>query len=226
MKPDEGGTSDPYLYLLSGTASSGTEYNGLTPLTDQIVPKQSFKMRIGGLSNGGIQSFEGYFIVALTDASGNIKDYVSGSQYYDVTKPLSWRGYSSVDCLLSIYPRVGDRLRLFFCSEKEINMSPVPWKPVLWDTTDGVVGEILLSDNQTLAEVTSIKYSQGTGLLVLDTKDGVTLKVEGGTIPDEAITTSVTQLVFDTSLITKGSYKLLLTRDKDKLELKFDMGKK
>lgn len=227
LKPDEGGVSEPYLFLYSSkSSSSGTEYTGLTPSIDPIVPRSNFTMKVGALSNGGNAPFEGYFILAITDSDGNIKDFVSGSQHYDITNPRSWRGFSSVSCILQIYPRKGDRIRLFYCSDKEVTENPVPWKPVRWDSTDGTVGEILLTDNQTLAEVTSLSYSKTTGLLTIETKDGVKVKIEGGNIPADAVTSYVTSIVIDASLIPSSTYKLIMERDDERLEMKLKMGKK
>ncbi|MBR1538714.1 MAG: C10 family peptidase [Bacteroidales bacterium] len=227
LRPDAGGTGTSYLYLTSGTATSGTTYTGLEPLVDKIVPGESFTMKVGGLANGGNTPFSGYFILALVDAGDNIKDFVCGSQYYDVTNPRSWRGYTSISCLLSIYPREGDRIKLFYCSEDEIADKPVPWKPVRWDRTEETVGEIVVTDDQTLADVTSLSYNRTINLLTIKTKDGVDWKLGGGsTVPSDAVRYAGLTLTIDESLLPKGTYTLTLVRDKDKVELRLKMGKK
>lgn len=225
LKPDAGGIGTCYLYLTSGKASSGTEYNGLTPLVDKIVPRKTFDMKVGGLANGGNQPYEGYFILAVTDSEGNIKDFASGSQIYSETNPRSWRGYSAISCVVPIYPRAGDRIRLFYCDDNEIVQNPVPWKPVRWDRTQDIVAEIELTDEQTLAEVTSVKYAKTTGLLTVETKDGVDWKLSGASATaSEAVQYAGTTMSIDTSLLPKGSYTLTLSRDKEKVELKLKMG--
>jgi len=226
LKPDAGGSSEGYLYLTSGTASSGTEYNGLEPLVDKIVPMESFDMKIGGLANGGNSPYSAYFILALVGSEDNIKDFVCGSQYYSETNPRSWRGYTSISCILPVYPREGDRIKLYYCAEDEVVMNPVPWKPVRWDRTQETVGEIFVTDDQSLAEVTSLNYNKTSGMLNISTKDGVEWKLSGGSGASEAVSYVGTKLDIDTSVLPKGSYTLTLTRDKDKVELKLKMGQK
>ena len=227
LQPDIGGTGTSYLFLTSGTASSGTEYNGLTP-DGAIIPRKAFNMKVGGISNGGNTPFSGYFILAVTDAQDNIKDFVCGSQYYAETSPRSWRGYSSIACVLPIYPYEGDKIKLYYCSEAEVTMNPTPWKPVLWDRTQDLEGEIPVHDYQTLAEVTAIRYSKTSGVMTVSTKDGVKweLKGDGGTAVTDAVKYVGTELYIDTSLLPKASYTLKLQRDKDSLELKLKMGSK
>ena len=226
LKPDSGGTgSGGYLFLTSGISSSGSEYKGLEALTDKIVPKKSFDMKVGGISNGGNFPYSGYFILAVTDADGEIKDFVCGSQYYSETNPRSWRGYPSISCLLSIYPREGDRIRLFYCGENEITSSTVPWKPVRWDRTQDTVGEILLSDDQSLAEATSMVYSKTSGILSISTKDGVRWNLSGPEASaNEAVSYAATNMTIDTSGLPEGLYTLVLERDAEKIELKLKMG--
>lgn len=228
LKPDAGGTGTNYLYLLSGTASSGTEYNGLTPLVDKIVPLQSFNMKVGGIANGGNTPFSAYFILALVDADGRIKDFVCGSQFFDTTNPRSWRGYPSISCILPVYPLPGDRIKLYYCSEDEMTGETIPWKPVVWDRTEGTVGEIPVSDDQTLAEVTSLYYGKLLGLLTIRTKDNVEWELvgSGGTSFADAVSYQGTQMTIDTSLLPKGTYTLTLRRSGDKVELKLKMGTK
>lgn len=227
IKPDEGGIGECYLFLTTGTSSSsGNSYNGLTPLTEPVPICQPFKMKIGALTNGGNMPYSAYFIVAVTDKDGNIKDFACGSQLYNTTNPRSWRGYPGVDCIVSIYPREGDKLKLFYCSEDEMTMANVPWKPVLWDATEDVTGEIPLHDTYKLAEVTSLAYNKVSGIVTIETKDSVTWKLEGGTVPDGTVTYTGTTLSIDSSQLKKGDYRLTLVRDKDKLELEITMGQK
>lgn len=227
LKPDEGGKSDSYLFMTTGTASSsGNTYNGLTPLTDPVPICQPFKMKVGALTNGGNVPYSAYFIVAVTDKDGNIKDYASGSQFYDTTKPRAWRGYPGVDCIVSIYPREGDKLMLFYCSEDEITLPQVPWRLVRWDKTEDVTGEIPLHDTYRLEDVTSLSYNKVSGLVTVETKDSVTWSLTGGTVPEGAVTYVGTTLSIDSSVMKKGDYKLTLKRDKESLELEISMGQK
>ena len=216
LVPDRGGVSTEYLYLLSGKSSSGIDYQGLE--TDgPVVPRRDFKMKVGGICNGGNNPFTGYFIVALTDAEGKIKDFVCGSQFYDTTIPHNWRGYTNIPCVLNTYPAEGDRLRAFYRGE---NWGENQWTPFLYDQTDGTVGEILVSDSQTLAEATRLSYGRLLRMVNIDTKDRVEweLKSSDGKAVTDCVNYSGTSMTIDASSL-KGSYTLTLKRDGDKCSL-------
>jgi len=216
LVPDRGGVSAEYLYLLSGTSSSGIDFKGLE--TDgPVVPRKDFKMKVGGICNGGNAPFTGYFIVALTDAEGHIKDFVCGSQFYDTTNPRSWRGYPSISCVLNTYPAEGDRLRAFYRGE---NWGENQWTPFLYDKTDGTVGEILVYDNQTLAEATRLSYGKLLKLVNIDTKDRVEweLKASDGKAVTGCVNYSGTSMTIDASSL-KGGYTLTLKRGSDQCSI-------
>lgn len=227
LQPDAGGVGTSYLYLRSGTSTNGNVYIGLEA-DGPIVARKPFQMNVGGIANGGNTPYSGYFILALTDVDDQIRDFVSGSQYYASTNPRSWRGYKNISCVLPVFPRTGDKIKLFYCSEDESVMTPTPWKPVLWDRTDDLVAEIPVSDNQTIAEVTTLRYLRSTGVLTVSTKDGLDWELSGAddATVKAAVIYTVTDMYIDTSLLPKGSYTLTLSRGKDKLELRLKMGLK
>lgn len=216
LVPDRGGIASEYLYLFSGKSSSGIDFKGLET-DDTVVPRNTFKMKVGGICNGGNEPFAGYFVVALTDAEGNIKDFVCGPQRYDSTNPGSWRGYSNISCVLSIYPAEGDRLRAFYRSD---NWGENQWTPLLYDTSDGTVSEILVTDNQTLAEATRLSYGRLLRLVNIDTKDRVEwkLKSSAGKAVTDCVNYSGTSMTIDASSL-KGSYTLTLKRDGDQCSI-------
>jgi len=217
LVPDAGGKPVEYLYLLSGTSSSGTEYNGLEPL-DEIIPRHTFRMKVGGICNGSTVPFEGQFILALTDSEGKIKDFVCGSQMYDVTNPRSWRGYSEVSCILNTYPAPGDQIRGFY---RSLIWAEDDWRPFECTVADGTVDAIPVFDNQTLAEATDFAYSKTLKMVTINTKDHVTwsLKSSNGTEVKEGVSYAGVQLVIDSSAL-KGAYTLTLKRDSDQYTLK------
>ena len=216
LVPDHGGTSTEYLYLYSGTSSSGITYKGLEA-DGTIVPRKNFKMKVGGICNGGDLPFSGYFIVALTDAEGQIKDFVCGSQYYAETSSRSWRGYTDINCILNTYPLEGDRIRAFYRGE---NWGENQWTPFYYDLTDGTVGEILVYDNQSLAEATTFSYAKTLQIVTIETKDHVTwsLKSSSGADASNCVTYSGILMTIDASKL-KGAYTLTLQRGSDQLSL-------
>lgn len=224
LKPDAGGKVQEYLYLLSGTSSSGVEYHGLEA-TSPIVPRQDFSMKLGGICNGGNEMFEGYFILALCDADGNIKDFVSGSQYYASTQPRHWRGYTGIVCILNRYPEQGDIIKAFYRSS---SWPDDDWREFLYDRTDGTTDSVPINDGQTLAEATNISYTTTLGELTVETKDYVdwSLTNAAGASMADYVTYSVTTMTIREKDLPKGTYKLELRRGSEQLAIDLKMGKK
>ena len=221
LKPDVGGTPVEMIYLYSGTSSSsGVTFNGLEA-QGEIIPRHTFLMKVGGICNIGNTLFEGQFILALTDADGHIKDFVCGSQYIDALEPNKWRGFSDVSCILNTYPAPGDEIRCFYHS---ILWPDNDWRPICFDRTEGTVGAIPVSDNQTLAEATDFAYNKSVKSVTINTKDRVnwSLKSSSGAEVKDCVSYAGVQMIIDAASL-KGAYTLTLKRDDDQysVTLKF-----
>ena len=220
LKPAAGGTPVPYLYLYKGTSSSGITFNGLEA-QGEIVPRHTFLMKVGGVCNGSNTTFDGQFILALTDAEGKIKDFVCGSQVVDPLEPRKWRGFTDISCILNTYPAPGDEIRCFYHS----TLWPEnDWRPIYFDVTEGLVGAIPVYDNQTLAEATDFAYSKTIKSVTINTKDRVSwsLKSSTGAEVKDVVSYSGVQMIIDAGSLS-GTYTLTLKRDDDQysLTLKF-----
>lgn len=220
LKPDAGGTPVEYLYLFSGISSSGESFKGLENL-DEIVPRRTFLMNFGGICNGSNTAFDGSVALALTDAEGNIKDFVCSPLEYPATQPRAWRGFLNVSCVMNAFPVEGDVIRGFY---RRSTWAEDDWRPLLYDRTDGTVGEIPVYDNQTLAEATTFSYNKDTQLVTIETKDRVdwSLKSSSGTAVTDGVSYSGVRMSINTQSL-KGSYTLTLRRGGEQciLTLKF-----
>ncbi len=224
LKPDAGGQTKEFLYMMSGTSSSGTVFHGLEA-SGPVVARQDFTMKVGGMCNGGNEYFEGYFILALCDSQGNIKDWVCGSQYIEPLQPRYWRGFTSVSCRMNQYPQEGDMIKAFYRSSK---WGDDDWQEFLYDKTDGTNVSVPVFDNQTLAQATTVSYSTTVGEMTVETKDHVTwsLTAANGTSMAEYVTYSVTTMTIRAGDMPKGTYTLTLKRGSDQVKLTLKMGKK
>lgn len=224
LKPDAGGQTQEFLYMMSGTSSSGTVFHGLEA-SGAIVAGQDFTMKIGGMCNGGNEIFEGYYILALCDAQGSIKDWVCGSQYIEPLQPRYWRGFTGVSCQLNLYPMEGDVIKAFYRSSK---WGDNDWREFLYDKTDGTSVSVPVYDNQTLAQATKVSYSTTLNELTVETKDHVswTLTAANGSSMAEYVTYSITTMVIRAGDMPKGTYTLTLQRGNDQVKLTLKMGKK
>jgi hypothetical protein len=189
------------------------------------VARQDFTMKVGGMCNGGNEYFEGYYILALCDSQGNIKDWVCGSQYIESLQPRYWRGFTNVSCRMNQYPQEGDMIKAFYRSSK---WGDNDWREFLYDKTDGTKVSVPVFDNQTLAQATNVSYSTTVGEMTVETKDQVTwsLTAANGSSMAEYVTYSVTTMTIRAGDMPKGTYTLTLKRGSDQVKLTLKMGKK
>ena len=108
-------------------------------------------------------------------------------------KAGSGRGYNNVACTLNVYPREGDRVKAIY---RSIDWPEGRWEYPLYDLTSDIVAEIFVTDDTTLAEVTSLSYNKTTGEMVVETKDGVDWKLtdSSGASITEGVSYNVTIL--------------------------------
>ena len=220
-KQGSGGSTREYLYFQSGTASSGTVYSGLTP-SETIKPGKAFTMRAGFLYNGGIFPFEGQYFIALINRIGNVQERISDIKDIEPIKSGSGRGYSSIDCLMRSYPMEGDRIVLLYRSSK--------WPEDIWECPQAmpdVTAEIPVTDDTSLAEVSSLTYNKTSGEVTVETKDRVewSLKNGSGTAVTDGIVYDVTTLTIPADKLAKGTYSLTLKRGDDHFTFTLKMGK-
>lgn len=223
-KESEGGQSPEYLYYQSGTASSGTVYNGLTP-SGTIRPRQSFTMTAGWLYNGGIRAFSGEYCVVLCDKDGQIKEEISSAGSISNLNAGSGKGYPSVSCFMQSFPLPGDYVCLVYRSD---NWPAGVWEKPLYDLTSGIVATIPVTDDTKLEEVTSFNYNKTNGAIMIETKDLVDWRLEdaSGNAVTDGVTYEMTALKIETSGLAKGTYKLTLKRFDEQLTLTLKMGMK
>lgn len=225
LKPNAGGTTQEYLYLLAGTSSSsGTEFHGLEA-SGAIEARKDFVMKLGGVSNGGNEVFEGYFILGLFGADGSFKDWVCGSQLIDPLKPRYWRGYTNISCRMNVFPQEGDYIKPMY---RSIKWADDDWRDFLYEKTEGITLTVPVFDNVTLAQATSVAYSTTLNELTVETKDNVTwsLTSASGSSMDSYVTYSVTTMTIRAGEMPRGTYTLTLKRGADQVKLNLKMGKK
>ena len=224
LKPASGGTTQEFLYMLTGTSTNGTAFHGLEA-SGPIVARKDFTMKVGGICNGGNKNFDGYFILGLFDAQDNFKDWVCGSQYIEMIQPRFWRGYTAVSCRMNRFPEEGDYIKVLYRSSQ---WGDDDWREFLYDKTDGTAVTVPVFDNQTLAEATNVSYSTTLDELTVETKDNVnwSLTAANGSSMASYVTYSITTMTIRAGEMPKGSYTLTLKRGADQVKLNLKMGKK
>ena len=91
---------------------------------------------------------------------------------------------------------------------------------------DECTWEIIVGDEKSIEETTTVRYERSTGILVVKTKDGVlmSLKDQGGKEVMTGITAVNKGLKIDTNQLPASTYTLKLTKGSELYELKLKMG--
>jgi hypothetical protein len=155
LMPNNGGDFTEDIILGNGGVSSSTT---------TFERNQPFKLTVGSINNRG-WIFNGKLIFALTDKRGNIKEELDtffngslapGGQWSDISKT----------CTITVPIEIGDRIRVFYQSEQTTEWTLV---------TGGAdcIWEILVADEFTIDESTSICRNKLQNTIVVTTKDGV-----------------------------------------------------
>ena len=168
----------------------------------------------------GSSVFSGTIMVGLTDKTGKIKQ-----ELYSFSVPaLQPRyGYNLKDRWLTIKVPIetGDRIRAFYKSVR----SP-EWTLIQGNEENGCVWELIIADEQSIEESTSIIYNKKTKIFTLQVKDGVEVQLFTANGTDESRHCRIQggEIIIDANVLTTGSYTLKLRKAKEYKELKFIIG--
>lgn len=223
LKPDCGGGNSSYLYLLPGEASNGKEMSGLKS-SMTIIPGRAFTMDFGLILNKSREYFNGKIALALADKSDTIREFISDEIELSIS-PDDSKCFFDVPCMMNLYPKIGDKVRLFYCSGK----SPEVWKPIFYNRElDGLTGEIFVADTQTIDDATSFYFNRDDGRVVMHTKSGLDWKLTDshGVPVTEGVSYDVTTITINTKLLAKDTYTLTLSKGEEVKSFTITMGLK
>lgn len=208
LMPDQGGGG----YFEEIVLGDG----GISSDTTDFERYRSFQLLIGSLVNRG-DIFNGYFLFALTDKSGNIKEelfsieggIVAGARFRDIEK----------NCTITVPIEIGDRIRGFYK-----NYESTEWK--LMKGLEDCVWELLVADEFTIDETTSIRRNKSQKTIVVTTKDGVHVEWvhSDGSPTGDCYQTVDNVTTIHTEGLPAGDYLLKLKKAFESREVKIKLG--
>lgn len=214
LKKDEGGE------YIEEIRFGNNQLNGFTTSETSFEKDKPFPVSVGFIQNMGSSVFSGTIMVGLTDKTGKIKQ-----ELYSFSVPaLQPRyGYNLKDRWLTIKVPIetGDRIRAFYKSVR----SP-EWTLIQGNEENGCVWELIIADEQSIEESTSIIYNKKTKIFTLQVKDGVEVQLFTANGTDESRHCRIQggEIIIDANVLTTGSYTLKLRKAKEYKELKFIIG--
>ena len=235
MNPSGSGIGGTDHYNDSQNALIGVQKNVGGEYVDRIVlgtkgfnkPQNiqsgvAFTLTNDGIWNRGGRTFNGYFLWALADKNGNIKEQLVKYSIDNLGVGYGWDGkeyFFNVTLTIKSTLQFGDRIRFYYQPK-----GATGW--TLVEGGDECTWEIIVGDEKSIEETTTVRYERSTGILVVQTKDGVlmSLKDQGGKEVMTGITAVNKGLKIDTNQLPASTYTLKLTKGSELYELKLKMG--
>ena len=187
---------------------------------EDYKPNVTFGVRVN-VNNMTNKVFNGYLRLAITDKADNIKEWISNRRYITLKAVgFTYDTYNSdMNCLYTIEPAIGDRIRLFYSTD-EINWIPMSTDP-RWNNT---VWEIPVAELYTIGETTSVEYDDKEKVLIVTYEKGVkpTLLHNGMPVTNR-ITSDSTKLVANIAGMIGSKLVLRIVKDKELEELEISV---
>lgn len=202
----------------------GLGEKGMTTDETDFFTGIPFEVRVNWLTNAGGSSFVGLILAALTDSQGNIKQELYTHNVNGLLPDYGWETLF-IPCTITVPIDFGDRIRLFYKSEKTPEWT-------LIKAGDQCPWEILVADELSIEESTSINFNKKKRILSVKKKSGVTVELfdEAGNDLNGLRVNLVDESSFNLKKQPAGVYLLKLTKEQtgmgitEKEEIKIKLG--
>ena len=202
----------------------GLGEKGITTDETDFFTGIPFEVRVNWLTNAGGSSFVGLILAALTDSQGNIKQELYTHNVNGLLPDYGWETLF-IPCTITVPIDFGDRIRLFYKSEKTPEWT-------LIKAGDQCPWEILVADELSIEESTSINFNKKKRILSVKKKSGVTVELfdEAGNDLNGLRVNLVDESSFNLKKQPVGVYLLKLTKEQtgmgitEKEEIKIKLG--
>lgn len=228
LLPQDGRDSDYSYYqwaLLNMIPNDGGEVvnqivayqSGITTNVSDFFPYTSFDVT-ACVQNSSAIEFKGSFRLAVTDHEGNIKEWISNEKKEMNLPPRYYYPSLNFSCTINGDIVIGDRIRMFYKKQdsEEWNLitslsSNIPW-------------EILIMDEYTISESTSVSFDKDTGILLISFKDNVAATMlRNGEPIFTGITYNQNSVEIETKNLPEGIYTIKLEKGFDVKEFDFEV---
>lgn len=196
----------------------GYSYENEFP-TENLPPQvEGFTLDLRNLYNFSTMPINPTYQIALVSKDNEIKEILDE---FEVDTIGPFQGYTSIAAEVEITEPIemGDRIRLYFKTETDDE-----W--ILVTGGEDSVWELLLTDESTLAQQTSVEFDRFTQILKIRTKSNVTVKWtnEDGQDFTDSCNLSGNQITINTEDLPASTYILKLTRGDENLSVRIKLG--
>ena len=226
-----GGNDDNYNFLQTAVVSlqpnaDGKYVNKCSFISDggfytdiiDFERNKMFTLDLRNLYNFSTMPINPTYQIALVSKDNEIKEILDE---FEVDTIGPFQGYTSIAAEVEITEPIemGDRIRLYFKTETDDE-----W--ILVTGGEDSVWELLLTDESTLAQQTSVEFDRFTQILKIRTKSNVTVKWtnEDGQDFTDSCNLSGNQITINTEDLPASTYILKLTRGDENLSVRIKLG--
>lgn len=191
---------------------------GLESKTDEYLSYLPFGMTACVLNNNSIMEYDGILRLAVTDYQGSVKEWICDEKKCENLKPNYYRSAISFQCTIKGDIVIGDRIRLFHKPNDSEQWSLVTSKG------SNVPWEILITDEYTISESTSVSFDKESGILIVTFKDDVAATIScNGQPVAVGIAYNLNSLEVETKKLPDGVYTIKLEKGLDMKEFSFEV---
>lgn len=169
-----------------------------------------------GVINRGSQNFDGEYALAVTDAAGNVKEWVGKSA--KVTVRYDFYHETRITATFTCDILAGDRLRAFAKADGSDE-----WELVR-SMSDMIPWEILLAGEDDIRQSTSVRFERRTRIMTVTFKKGVTpVLLDGDNVVSEGISVTDNEMSIDCTRMPAEIYTIRLTKGAERVEFQVSL---
>lgn len=212
VQRDMGGSPVEEIRYQEYVDNSGRYFNGLA-VDGPIGQNEPFNLSAGLVTNNGSMTFFGEILFALTDKDGQIVESLFDFETGEEGLPVAY-GYCPVEYVEITSPiKAGYRIRGYYRSE-----NAQEWTVIKGNEEGDCVWDLIIVEDYTIEEITSVSYDRLSKLLRLDFSAGgvsVSLKDASGRTVNGVWYIDGDSTCIDTSRLTEGVYFIELRKDNE-----------
>ena len=209
---DEGGLSPDSIEITN---------SGMTSNTTNFRAGVKFNVTVSYIANYGRDTFNGTVALAKADSKDNVQEIISSKS---LNLKSSYRTtVQFTDCVFSKKAEIGEKLILLYRSDRTAEWTEVPF-----DRESNIKGELLLADQYSIEEKTTVKYDIASATATIATKSGVAMSLldEKGNPVTDGVTVSNSKMTISANKLKEGTYVVVLSKGDEYKELKVKLGTK
>lgn len=204
--PDDGSELDKHLTMVN---------NGLIADCSDFFTNKAFNIHADVANRTG-ESFSGKLRLSMIDINDKVKEDLYEIESFEL--PSMYQTKLKIPVKIQQDIVAGDRIRMYYQ-----HADSDKWL-LIQSTEKNVPWEIILSDDFSIEESTSVSFNQITGILTILYKEGVEafVTLNGNEVTD-GVTVGTESLIINTKKLPEGVFVISLSKENEMKEFTFEL---